>query len=441
MKPILCSKICYLQAWGIYSDKLNALTDQIPLPFFTLLLSMNRITRTLLSLFFLATCLTSYAQGNYDVILSFDGCTIEDASTNSVEVVTLGDPTCACAPVGDAYVFDGTLDAITMQDTNIQFRQAFSVGINFRPDSDLDQQRLVSYKASCNSPQGFDLTYNGSSNSVAVDLYEAIGRSVSFQVDLSDDRCWHSATFIKSGSGYQFYLYGELVFTTTSPQSYDVGSAGRVTLAGGPCVPTFANAFRGAISYFAVYDDVMPLADIRAQNYPANEITTADGLIFVGESLDVEVNAPCASTYFWSPAAGVSDFAIANPTLSPTETTIYSVDITEGGCTVTDSIRLLVVDPTQVTCNELILPTAFTPNGDNLNDTYFISNGFVIERLIRFEIFDRVGGKLFSTDDVTMGWDGRYQGEYVMPGVYVYKAEYVCNNETQTQVGSFSVLN
>lgn len=402
---------------------------------------MNRLKLTLLSLLLSAVCLTASAQGNYDVIVTFDGCTLGDASTNGVDITALGDPTCVCAPVGDAYEFDGTLDAITMQDTNIEFRQAFSVSINFRPDSDLDQQRLVSYKANCNSAQGFDLTYNGSTNSVLVDLYEAIGKSVSFQVDLSKDRCWHAVTFIKTGSAYQFYLYGELVFTTTSPESFDVGRNGRITLAGGPCVPTFANSFRGAISYFAVYDEVMPLTEIRAQNYPASEITTADGLIFLGESLDVEVNAPCASSFIWSPTNGVSDFAVANPTFNPTETTIYSVDITEGGCTVTDSIRLLVVDPSQVTCNELILPTAFTPNGDNLNDTYFISNGFVVERLIRFEIFDRVGGKLFSTDDVSMGWDGRYKGEYVMPGVYVYKAEYVCNGENQTQVGSFSVLN
>lgn len=403
---------------------------------------MNKSILQSLALFLLALlAVHTRAQGDYDLILDFADCAVSDASDNNTSITTEGDPTCVCAPVGDAFLFDGMQDAFTAQDTNLEFRQAFSVMINFRADSDLDNQRLVSYKENCNSPQGFDITYEGSTKSISVDLYESLGRSISFSVDLDKNQCWHAITFIKSGSAYQFYLSGEQVFTTTSPSSFDVGRNGRLTVGGGPCVPAFANSFRGAISYFAAYDDVVPLADIRAQVMPRSEITTVDGLIFIGEDYPVEVAAPCASTFIWSPAVGVSDPSISNPVLSPDETTIYSVDIVEGGCTVTDSIRLLVVDPTEVTCSELILPTAFTPNGDGLNDFYFISNGFVIEELISFEIFDRWGGKLFSTSDVSIGWDGKHDGEYVMPGVYVFKAEYMCNGESKKQAGSFSVLN
>lgn len=392
-------------------------------------------------LLFLSMSFSAFSQGNYLLQMDFNGCVANDLSGFNVPVTSVGSPACVCAPNGDAFAFNGSTDRLEVMDTTITFAQAYSISVVFRPDSDLDDQRLVSYKQDCVSTKGFDITYDGSSETVTLELFESINRRVKIEQKLDSRQCWHAVTFVKTGSNYLVYLYGEKVFETSAPSSFDIGQNGILTIGSGPCVPTFANAFSGAISDFSIYNEVLPIPEIERVVVSTNQIVTPDALIFIGESITPEVDATCATGFSWSPQAGVSDINMAEPSLMPEETTVYRLTIQDGGCQVTDSIRVLVVDPSDVTCEKLILPSAFTPNNDNLNDTYFISNGFVVEELIRFEIFDRWGGKLFSTSDVTMGWDGKHKGETVMPGVYIFKSEFKCNGETKVQVGSFSVLN
>lgn len=49
-----------------------------------------------------------------------------------------------------------------------------------------------------------------------------------------------------------------------------------------------------------------------------------------------------ATSYSWSPTAGVSNPAIANPVLSPTATTTYTVTATLGTCTKTGTVTVVV---------------------------------------------------------------------------------------------------
>jgi gliding motility-associated-like protein len=58
------------------------------------------------------------------------------------------------------------------------------------------------------------------------------------------------------------------------------------------------------------------------------------------------------------------------------------------------------------------LPTAFTPNGDTINDNWpWDNSGYNVK------IFNRLGVLIFSGDN---GWDGKYKGRYVEPGIYYY---------------------
>ena len=67
----------------------------------------------------------------------------------------------------------------------------------------------------------------------------------------------------------------------------------------------------------------------------------------------------------------------------------------------------------------IYLPTAFTPNGDGLNDIFRIppSNKNNLERLV---IYDRWGQKIFETKDKGRGWDGTFKGKLQPVGVYIY---------------------
>ena len=55
---------------------------------------------------------------------------------------------------------------------------------------------------------------------------------------------------------------------------------------------------------------------------------------------------------------------------------------------------------------EIYVPTAFTPNGDNLNDVVkAIPVG--MKQFNYFVIFNRWGQKVFYTTDPSKGWDGQ----------------------------------
>lgn len=67
----------------------------------------------------------------------------------------------------------------------------------------------------------------------------------------------------------------------------------------------------------------------------------------------------------------------------------------------------------------IYLPTAFTPNGDGLNDTF----GAVGEGIEAFHlvVYDRWGQVIFSTKNPGHRWDGSYNGKKVPQGEYSYE--------------------
>ena len=88
----------------------------------------------------------------------------------------------------------------------------------------------------------------------------------------------------------------------------------------------------------------------------------------------------------------------------------------------------------------MYLPKAFTPNGDGINDSYGISNPFAVRELISFEIYDRWGGRVFSTDNPFETWDGTSKGQYLNPGVLLYRVRFRCDDEEIIDVGSLSII-
>lgn len=68
----------------------------------------------------------------------------------------------------------------------------------------------------------------------------------------------------------------------------------------------------------------------------------------------------------------------------------------------------------------LSYPAAFTPNGDNLNDVFFVFGQFVEK--FEMNIFNRWGELLFTTDDLDKGWDGKFKGVTQPEGTYAFIA-------------------
>lgn len=121
-------------------------------------------------------------------------------------------------------------------------------------------------------------------------------------------------------------------------------------------------------------------------------------------------------TFLWSPWQMVSCDTCQITPVYPNQTIIYTVTLTDSlGCINSDDVKVYVT-------SELWAPNAFTPDGDGINDLFFIKT-FRIKEL-ELLIFDRWGELLFYTDDKTKGWDGSYKGEKLKSDVYVWKVKY-----------------
>lgn len=82
-------------------------------------------------------------------------------------------------------------------------------------------------------------------------------------------------------------------------------------------------------------------------------------------------------------------------------------------------------------------PTAFTPNGDNLNDIFTVFGHYVTK--FEMSIFNRWGEMLFTTHDITSGWDGTYKGREMPEGTYTFIAN-ITDSVGRTFKRSGSVL-
>ena len=70
--------------------------------------------------------------------------------------------------------------------------------------------------------------------------------------------------------------------------------------------------------------------------------------------------------------------------------------------------------------NNVIIPNAFSPNEDGVNDTFqpFITSG--TPKTFALFVYDRWGNRVYETTDIANGWDGTYKGFNCEVGVYVY---------------------
>jgi gliding motility-associated-like protein len=88
------------------------------------------------------------------------------------------------------------------------------------------------------------------------------------------------------------------------------------------------------------------------------------------------------------------------------------------GCTDTKQKRLRVLDNCFIA-----VPTAFTPNGDGLNDYLYPNNALKAENL-EFSVFNRWGQLIFHTRNWQEKWDGKVGGLLQGSGVFVWFLSY-----------------
>ncbi len=117
--------------------------------------------------------------------------------------------------------------------------------------------------------------------------------------------------------------------------------------------------------------------------------------------------------------------------------TIQLIAINNNGCRDTLTKRL-DVEPLVT----FYMPNAFTPNGDSKNEE-FLGLG-ILDGMKSFEmsIWDRWGGRIFSTTDPLQGWNGRFEntGNILPNGVYVYQVRYYTPRNQLVELQGYATL-
>jgi len=131
-----------------------------------------------------------------------------------------------------------------------------------------------------------------------------------------------------------------------------------------------------------------------------------------------------STVLIWSTKA---DFSIAleqDSFLVSTSGTYY-VKATKAGCEQSASIEVALSDDC---CSEenIIIPNAFTPNGDLLNDRYRIKDELNLIQDYELNIFNRWGQKVFFSTQKDDSWDGYFKGELQPTSVFDFHLSIGC---------------
>lgn len=142
------------------------------------------------------------------------------------------------------------------------------------------------------------------------------------------------------------------------------------------------------------------------------------------------------TSFSWSPATGLSDPTIANPMAILTGDMSYILTAASPqGCASSDTIHIKVFKGPA-----FHIPNVFSPNGDGRNDRFeFIAAG--ISELEYFQIYNRYGQLIYSSNNLRASWDGRLNGKDQSSGTYVYAiAGKDYNGNRHTKKGSFILV-
>ena len=120
----------------------------------------------------------------------------------------------------------------------------------------------------------------------------------------------------------------------------------------------------------------------------------------------------------------------------------YSVQVTDAdGCTNADTV--IVSKNVVVEESFIFVPSAFSPNGDGVNDLFRIT-GIGITN-IYLVVYNRWGEMVFETrivdEAMNAGWNGKHNGEEQGMAVFVYYLEVEFNDgEKQTKKGDITLI-
>ena len=372
-----------------------------------------------------------------------DGSAPEDGTIS-------GTPQPACGVEEGSILLDGQDDYVAFTgEVNRGLRQAdFVISLYFHPVGQTPRQTLIARREKCATDEpGFVVDYLAASRQLDVSLVENADLRLNFQVQLPAERCWYHLILERVDNIVSVFIDGDRVERVSGPDRLNIFDEGVNLELGRAACPQTGSNFSGFVDELEIYSGRLTADEREAlfPNPPDRIAPLAFPAVNVGEEVTLEVPNTCATDIGWTPTASILSGAdTRTPVVSPEENTTYEVTFgyANSPCVATDEVTLQIFGPNSFDCSQILVPSAFTPDalGPESNETLFISNGAALQEFEVFEIYDRWGNRVFATDEVGGAWDGTYEGEPAMPGPYLWRAAYSCNDEALEATGTTMLI-
>ena len=131
-------------------------------------------------------------------------------------------------------------------------------------------------------------------------------------------------------------------------------------------------------------------------------------------------------SYRWQNGDSTSSFTVLRPDT-------YSVEVTNGCGSARGSVKV------GYSKCKVVFPTAFTPNGDGLNERFRALHTENVDGF-SLSVYSRYGGLVFQTSDVNGSWDGKLNGKYVSSSFYVWVCHYQEGGQWVNEKGSVVLI-
>ncbi len=249
------------------------------------------------------------------------------------------------------------------------------------------------------NPGVYYLTVTDACGNIFSDTIE-VNPAPFFEFSIGADRikCNNDSIMLQAPTGFYNYHWFP---------NYNLSNTSLPAVVANPLIDTFytiiAERYPGCLAFDTVEVKVISSPEI----YLGVEKLLCDGNTL---QLDAGVGF---SQYLWNTGE-------TNPIITVNQIGTYSVTgIFSNGCVTKDTI--IVND--RLCIDDIYFPAAFTPNNDGLNDLF---QPIVYKRLLQFhfEIYDRLGNRIFETSDVNKGWNGKVNGQETNATTFTWVCSY-----------------
>lgn len=196
---------------------------------------------------------------------------------------------------------------------------------------------------------------------------------------------------------------------------------------------TFAGV--GPYKVSLIVTDFVPCSDTSTQSlqsfiqYPYIEVGPEDTVLCLKEQMYLPIGISVnAVEYEWSDGS-------TQPKIQVDKEGLYTVAVSNDCGTYTDSINIVTKD-----CS-IFIPSAFSPNNDGINDKFYFQTKYP-EEISNFtmSVYNRKGNQVFTTNNITDGWDGTYNNMPQDIGTYYYMVIYEYEGENKMSKGDVTLL-